>query len=89
MGKVQVPQTRWGGRWKIAMAELGEGSGEGEEREDGWVEMCDYGRTVGYQVARALNMGAALPDAGAGKRWEFGVDVGEGRSTLLVRRVDT
>jgi hypothetical protein len=52
------------------------------------VELAEYGRTTGYQVARALNLGTALPEAPEGKRFEFGARVESDGSVLLVRCVD-
>lgn len=70
---------RWGGRWKVGL--------DAKVVEEDWVEVAEYGRTAGYQVARALNMGAGLPEAGAGKRWEFGVEERDGKSVVWARKV--
>jgi len=81
VGVIQVPHVRWGGRWSSGLQGL-------EECED-WQEIAEYAGTTSYQVARALNLGASLPEPPEGKRFEFGSrpDAGGG-STLLVRCVD-
>jgi hypothetical protein len=81
VGTIQVPHVRWGGRWssELRKAEVGED----------WTELVAYKKTTGYQVARSLNLGAALPEPPEGKRFEFGSrEERDGSSTLLVRVVE-
>jgi hypothetical protein len=81
VGEVRVPRARWGGRWFKRLAKLG--------CSEEWTELADYASTSSYQVARSLNIGAALPEPPAGKRFEFGSRLEtDGGSTLLVRCVD-
>ncbi len=83
VGVIAVPKVRWGGRWAKELGTL-----EGSEVAD-WEVLATYNQTTAYQVARALNLGAALPDPPEGKVFEFGSRVeSDGTSTLLVRTVD-
>lgn len=51
-----------------------------------WTAVADYAASSSYQVARALNLAAAVPAPPAGYRWEFGARAeSDGTSTLLVR----
>lgn len=82
---VQAPHVRWGGRWSSKLRQLlADGNLSG-----GWTELTEYKKTTGYQVARSLNLGAALPEPPAGKQFEFGFEeTGEDGSALFVRLVD-
>jgi hypothetical protein len=82
-GVIQVPHVRWGGRWSTELKKL---SGPvGSEFQ----ELAEYKKTTAYQVARQLNLGAALPKLPDGQRYEFGArEESDGTSTLLVRIVE-
>lgn len=83
VGTIQVPHVRWGGRWSSELKRAGATVGED------WTELTGYKKTTGYQVARSLNLGAALPEPPEGKRFEFGArEERDGTSTLLVRVVE-
>lgn len=86
MAVVQAPHVRWGGRWASKLRQsLADGV-----LGSGWTELTEYKKTTGYQVARSLNLGAALPEPPEGKQFEFGfseTDDGNG-SVLSVRLVD-
>ena len=80
---VKVPRLRWGGRWRQGLLALSARDGDGS-----WQVIGEYGRTAGYQVARALNLGATLPPAGDGLRWEFGTVEDNDGSRVVARRVE-
>lgn len=87
VGVIQVPRVRWGGRWAAALGRLAGRLGPDQDSE--WHELSEYAGTSAYQVARALNLGSEIPEAPAGKKWEFGSRREKsGKSTLLVRTVD-
>lgn len=81
---IQAPHVRWGGRWSAKLRQLlAEGTVDGS-----WTSLTSYKKTTGYQVARSLNLGAALPEPPPGKRFEFGFESDDEQSTLFVRLVD-
>lgn len=81
VGTIQVPAVRWGGRWMTELSHL-------DDCEE-WQELTGYKPTTAYQVARALNLGRALPVPPEGRQFEFGSRLEiDGTSTLLVRCVE-
>jgi hypothetical protein len=87
VGDVRTPHAKWGGRW---LGELRSAVEEGRVKEGKrWVKIAEYAGTTGYQVARSLNLGAALPAPPDGKAFEFGArEYDDGTSTVVVRLVD-
>ena len=84
IGVIQVPRVRWGGKWMEGLKRIT----VAEEQAGDWEEVADYAGTSAYQVARALNLGVAVPAPPEGYNWEFGSRREKsGRSTLLVRVV--
>jgi hypothetical protein len=77
--EVRSPHIRWGGKWKSALERL--------EPTEEWQELTEYAKTSAYQVARALNLGAELPEPPEGMMWEFGSieATDKTKSTLFAR----